>query len=233
MKVLPRLFLYHFFIITPLIAQVIFQKRALLDSLRSDNSSISIVVDIVALVGSTIGSVTNEQRNFLLNNIPTGPYNLWLSSPSYSPKSMLNIILRAVDSTQINDFLREETLEVDGVIISASKIVDTLSMPQTLHFLEYNEIQNSAGAFDDVNRTVAVSPGLSHLRQVRNDLLVRGAPNVNLYTIDNFEATSIIHFGIQGAGRGYVGFINFEFVESYVFSNGGFGVPYGDKVSLC
>ena len=184
-------------------AQQASQKGILHGSLRDGDSGSPIVGGSIVIIGSTIGGITDENGTLLLVNIPPGTYQLRLSSVGYAQEILRNVMVRAGDTTRINGLLREQTIEMEGVVVSGTKIDDAVSMPQSMHYLEYKEIHNSAGAFDDVIRTVSVLPGLSHMRPDRNDLLVRGgAPSENLFLIDKFESPNINHFGIQGAGGG-------------------------------
>ena len=49
--------------------------------------------------------------------------------------------------------------------------------------------------------------------------------------LDNIEIPNINHFGTQGSAGGSLSFVNLDFVQETVFSTGGFGVRYGDRMS--
>jgi hypothetical protein len=49
--------------------------------------------------------------------------------------------------------------------------------------------------------------------------------------VDAIDIPNINHFGTQGSGGGSVSFINLDFIENTTFSSGGFGVPYGERMS--
>ena len=191
----------------------------------------SIPLVTVVIVGSTLGGATNEEGWFIINRIPPGTYELQASAIGYASLIHREIIVRASEETQISFSLVEQSVQVGEVVVTGQQIV-TPNLPVSTQYLTYKEIQNTAGAFDDVVRTVSSLPGVAQSRADRNDLIVRGgAATENLFLVDNIEVPNIDHFGTQGSGGGSVSFVNLEFVENTSFSAGGFGVRYGDKLS--
>jgi hypothetical protein len=196
------------------------------------STSDSLVGANITIVGSTLGTSSSVNGQFRIVSIPPGTYQVRASALGFSVVIQRDVVVRAGEETVLNFRLNEESIQVGEVIVSGTKDPEVAVMPLSTHYLEYKEIHNTAGAFDDVIRTVSVLPGMAQVKPDRNDLLVRGgAPSENLFMIDNIEVPNINHFGMQGNTGGSVSYINFEFIDNFHFSNGGFGVKYGDKLS--
>ena len=191
----------------------------------------SIPLATVVIVGSTLGAATSDEGRFVIAHIPPGTYELQASAIGYAPIIQREIIVRASQQTSVSFSLVEQSVQVGEVLVTGQQTV-TPNLPVSTQYLTYKEIHNTAGAFDDVVRTVSSLPGVAPSRADRNDLIVRGgAATENLFLIDNIELPNIDHFGTQGSGGGSMSFVNLEFVENTSFSAGGFGVRYGDKLS--
>lgn len=207
-------------------------KGILWGSIIDKESRSPVYGGIVIIVGSTLGSTTDDQGRYRITNIPPGTYQVRASSLGYGMTLIRDVSIGESDSTRLDIALTEQLIEVGEVVISGEQIAEQRVIPQTLHHAGYKEIHNTAGAFDDVIRTVAFLPGLAHSQPEHNHLYVRGGSSTeNLFFIDNIEVPNINHFGAQGSTGGSMSFINFEFIEDYSFSNGGFGVNFGDKLS--
>jgi hypothetical protein len=186
----------------------------------------------ITIVGSTLGGVTDDQGKFRITNIPSGTYLIRASVIGYESMVFRNVSIRAADSVVLDIALNEQSIEVGEVVVSSDRFREQDIVPQILHHEEYKEIHNTAGAFDDVARAIAILPGMAHNQPERNHLYVRGGSSTeNLFFVDQLEVPNINHFGAQGSSGGTMSFVNFEFIESVTFSNGGFGAAYGDKLS--
>jgi hypothetical protein len=191
----------------------------------------SIPLATVIVVGSTLGAATDEQGRFVIRQIPPGTYEVQASAVGYAPLIQREVVVSALEETEVSFFLTEQSVQIGEVVVTGKQIV-VPDLPVSTQYLSYKEIQNTAGAFDDVVRTVSSLPGVAQSRADRNDLIVRGGgTSENLFLIDNIEVPNIDHFGTQGSSAGSVSFVNLEFVENTSFSAGGFGVRYGDKLS--
>ena len=191
----------------------------------------SIPLATVVIVGSTLGAATDEQGHFTIRQVPPGTYEVQASAVGYAPLVQRDVVVRASEEAEVSFFLTEQSVQVGEILVTGKQIV-VPDFPVSTEYLSYKEIQNTAGAFDDVVRTVLGLPGVVQSRPDRNDLMVRGGgSSENLFLIDNIEFPNIDHFGTEGTSAGSVSFVNLDFVENASFSAGGFGVRYGDKLS--
>lgn len=206
-------------------------RGTLTGTLSSADTHEPVYGGIIVIVGSTLGGVSDTAGKFSVTGIPPGTYQLRASALGFAPKIIRDVSVTSGGTIRLDIHLKERSIEAGEVLISGTKITDAATT-QSIHRVEYKEMHNTAGAFDDVIRTVSILPGMAHTKPEHNDLFVRGGSSTeNLFFIDNIEVSNINHFGSQGSSGGTMSFINFEFIENFTFSNGGFGVQYGDKLS--
>ena len=191
----------------------------------------SIPLATVVILGSTLGAATNDAGAFNIAKVPAGTYEVRASAVGYATMIRREVVVQAGSKVYVSFPLAKQSVQVAEVLVTGQQTV-TPNLPVSTQYLTYKEIRNTAGAFDDLIRTVSALPGVSQSRADRNDLIVRGgAATENLFLIDNIEVPNIDHFGTQGSSGGSMSFVNLEFVEQTSFSAGGFGVRYGDKLS--
>jgi hypothetical protein len=186
----------------------------------------------VVLLGTTIGTITDVDGKFSINNIPVGMYSARASILGYSPSVRTDIVINNIKPTEISFELTESNIQINEVSVTAEffqKSPDLLLSTQTS---SSEEIRRLPGGFEDVVRAISTLPGVAQAQSGRNDLIVRGgSPGENLYIVDNIEVPNINHFGTQGFSGGPLSYINLDFVDNTTFSSGGFGARYGDRLS--
>ena len=190
-----------------------------------------VIAAAVTLSGTQLGVITDDE-GFTLFDVPPGSYTLNVIRLGYNRVSLPNVVVRQGESTRVKVQMVETDILQGEVTVTAKRYPDLREIPVSTRMLPAVEIRQTAGAFDDVARTVYGLPGIAYTEADRNDLIVRGgAPTENLFLVDNLEVPNINHFGTEGATGGSVSFINLDYVDRTSFSSGGFGVEYGDKLS--
>ena len=186
----------------------------------------------VVIYGSTMGASTNEKGEFSIQRVPPGSYEVMVSALGYASSTQRNVVVIASQNSEIEFVLVEQSIPMNEVFTIGNPSLSAADVPLSTRLLSYKEIQNTAGGFEDIIRTVTIMPGVMQTRIDRNDLSVRGgAASENLFIVDDIEFANVNHFGTQGSGGGSVSFINLDFIENTIFSSGGFGVRYGDRLS--
>jgi hypothetical protein len=186
----------------------------------------------ILLIGSTFGASTDTSGNFHISNFPPGIYEVRVSAVGFSPTVVRGVAVSNSKAVSLSIPLVERLVQMSEVVTVGGQWKNLTELNVSTRFLDYREIQHTAGAFDDVLRTITILPGVAQTRIDRNDLSVRGGSSAeNLQLIDGFEIDNINHFGTQGSGGGTNTFLNLDFVENSFFSVGGFGVRFGDRLS--
>ncbi|MBI9073589.1 MAG: TonB-dependent receptor [Melioribacteraceae bacterium] len=184
------------------------------------------------IVGTTVGTASDENGHYIIKNIQVGSYRLRASAIGFESQIKTDIIVNSARPANINFELSEAVINLDGVVVSSEYFYsDPFEISSTASF-SYEELRRSPGGFEDVIRALSLVPGVAQASAGRNDLVVRGgAPSENLFLVDGFVVPNINHFGGQGLTGGALCFVNLDFVNETSFSSGGFSSIYGDKLS--
>jgi hypothetical protein len=187
----------------------------------------------ISILGSNLGTTTDLDGVFFIDNLNRGTYRLQCNYIGYSPINITDIIVQVNKPVTLSIELMEQLLESETITVSAGYFVEEMMTQTSTLSLSREEIRRFPGGFEDVVRTVSTLPGVAiNNSGGRNDLLVRGGgPSENLFIINNIEIPNINHFGTQGSSSGSLSFINLDFIDDITFSTGGFSVRYGDKMS--
>ncbi len=186
----------------------------------------------VRVVGTRLGAVTDSTGGFVIRRVPAGEYAVRASLVGFLTVTRSDVMVTPVRPAVIRIELGEAPVELEGVGSAAGYFPATPDMPTSASRQSSEEIRRQPGGFEDVLRAVSILPGVARPEPGRNDLIVRGgAPSENLYLLDGIEIPNINHFGTQGSGGGPLSYINLDFVDNTLFSAGGFGPRYGDRLS--
>lgn len=186
----------------------------------------------VIILGTDFGAATNNQGEFLINNVPPNTYQLRASVIGYNSITKTDISVMPGKPAQVEFELTSTTIELENVVVQSDYFNTNPVELNSIKSFNYEEIRRSAGGFEDVVRAVSILPGVAQADPGRNDLIVRGGgPSENLYLINGIPVQNINHFGTQGSTGGPLSYINLDYVEETTFSTGGFSVLNGDKIS--
>ena len=114
---------------------------------------------VVMLKGTTIGVTTENTGHYMIRNVPEGTFTVEVSSVGYKTITR-EVDVRKGRSYEVNFVLEEDYVQIDGVIVSATRSETTRKMSPTL--------VNVVGmdTYDRTNATT-VAQGLSFQPGVR------------------------------------------------------------------
>ncbi|MGL4994299.1 MAG: TonB-dependent receptor [Bacteroidales bacterium] len=186
----------------------------------------------VVIWNSTIGSQTDLDGKFVIEDQKSGNYRLQVSSVGYKTYVSPEFMVGARDEF-VNIELDESSTALGEVQVVADPFKKPAETPLALRVIGFKEIENSAGSNRDISRVVNSFPGVaSSPAGFRNDLIVRGGgPNENRFYLDGIEVPNINHFATQGASGGPVGLINADLVRDVDFYSGAFPGNRGNAMS--
>lgn len=186
----------------------------------------------IQIWGTTIGSVSDYEGNFLFTGLKPGYTELRVSSVGYKP--FISSALLVTNSKQVNIEIPLEELAIDigEVVIKASPFVKKVESPVSVRIIGIDEIEKNPGGNRDISKVILSYPGVSSTPAFRNDVIVRGGgANENRFYVDNVEIPYLNHFSTQGASGGPVGILNVDFVQSVYFLSGAFPASRGNALS--
>ena len=182
--------------------------------------------------GTTIGSTTDFDGNFLFTGVEPGFVRLRVSSVGYEMRLSPEIMVNPNRTANIDIGLQERTVELDAVEVRVSQFERRDESPVSLRRLGIQEIERSPGSNRDISRVIQGLPGVASTPAFRNDVIVRGGgPAENSFFLDGVEIPNINHFATQGASGGPVGILNTDFIREVEMYSGAFPANRGNAMS--
>lgn len=91
----------------------------------------------VLIEGAAIGSSTDLDGNFIIQNVKSGTYNLIISYISYKTRKLENIVVEAGKTVVINTHIEEESVTLGDITIVAERMQNTeISVINTMRNIE-------------------------------------------------------------------------------------------------
>ena len=186
----------------------------------------------IALEGTDLSAVTDEEGRFSIEFMPAGSYTALFRSLGFRPQARTDIIVRPGRITSLDIELERLAVELDGLVVVAGYFPEEETQPNSITAFSGEEIRRAPGSAGDVSRIMASLPSIAKVNDQSNSLIVRGgSPMENSFYIDNIEIPNINHFPTQGASGGPIGLLNVDLIQDVEFRAGGFSSKYGDRLS--
>lgn len=186
----------------------------------------------IIITGTTIGSVSDLDGNFLFTGLKPGYIKLTATSVGFENYTTEEILVTNAKTVYIDVPLKEKTIQLEKVEVKASVFKRVEESPVSLKSLGISEIEKSPGANRDISKVIQALPGVSTSVSFRNDIIVRGGgPSENKFLLDGIEIPNLNHFATQGASGGPVGIINTDFLREVDFYSGAFPASRGNTLS--
>ena len=133
---------------------------------------------VVMLKGTTIGVTTENTGHYMMRNIPEGSFTVEVSAIGYKTQTR-EIKVRKGRSYEVNFTLEEDFVQIDGVIVSATRSETTRRMSPTLVNVVGMDTYNKTNA-TTVAQGLAFQPGI----RVENNCQNCGFQQVRINGLD-------------------------------------------------
>ena len=133
---------------------------------------------VVMLKGTTIGVSTESTGHYMIKNVPEGKFTVEVSAIGYKSQSR-EVNIRRNHSYEINFVLEEDFVQIDGVIVSATRSETTRKMSPTLVNVVGMDIYNKTNS-TTVAQGLAFQPGV----RVENNCQNCGFQQVRINGLD-------------------------------------------------
>ncbi|MDQ3047566.1 MAG: TonB-dependent receptor [Bacteroidota bacterium] len=202
-----------------------------------DSRSPIIAANIILLNSdSLIGTTSDLNGNFRIENIEVGRRAIKVSSIGYEDIFLNNIIVSSGKEVILNIELREKVYTTSEAVeivaeIDKTKANNDLVTVSSRNF-QAEETGRYAGSRGDPSKMVANYAGVSSGNDARNDIIVRGnSPLGVLWRMEGVDIPNPNHFSAQGATGGPVSMLNNNLLGNSDFLTGAFPAEYGNKVA--
>ena len=156
----------------------------------------------VVLVGSNpiIGTATDFDGNFVLNNVPVGRQDFKVTFIGYEEAIAAEVLVGSVKEVILNFELTESLLKLSEISLSNTKgeaINDMATISAKSFSVE--ETKRYAASIGDPARMVQSFAGVSTGDDASNEIIIRGnSPNWLLWRLEGVEIPSPNHFSEEG-----------------------------------
>ncbi|MCF7794174.1 MAG: TonB-dependent receptor [Candidatus Cloacimonetes bacterium] len=184
----------------------------------------------VIINGTNQGALTNKEGYFVINNVPTGKIEFFITNTAYKPQRVIKMIENDADEIFFRVELEKALIKVEGISVNSGKanreintreIVVSNVLRTTKDLTDIPQIADS-----DVFRAIQVLPGVTALSDFSSGLYVRGgSPDQNLILLDDTDVYNPSHFG------GIFSTFNTDAIEQVELMKGGFPAKYGGRLS--
>ncbi|TFH27565.1 MAG: TonB-dependent receptor [Bacteroidia bacterium] len=186
----------------------------------------------IAIYGTSVGSISDLDGNFVFTGLEPGYVELRVSSVGFESYVSEAIQVTNAKKVFLDIPLVEANVELEEVVVKASTFRNIEESPVSLQRISIEEIEKSPGGNRDISKVIQSYPGVASTPAQRNDVIVRGGgPSENTFYLDGIEIPNINHFATQGASGGPIGIINADFLREVNLYTGAFPANKGNALS--
>lgn len=191
----------------------------------------------IALINSDpiVGTITNANGEFRLENIPTGRQGIQVSFIGYHNQYVKNLIVNS--AKEIVLFIElEEKVEITKEVTVVGNYRKDLAINKmasvSARAFTVEETSRYAGSREDVARMATNFAGVSGLNDQRNDIIIRGnTPSGILWRLEDVDIPNPNHFAATGTTGGPIGMLNNNTLRNSDFFTGAFPAEYANVFS--
>jgi hypothetical protein len=227
-------------IVSALFASSVFSqklKQTVRGTITDTDNKLPLIGATVVIAGSDplIGTTTDVNGIFRLENIPVGRIVLKISYLGYEAKTISDIVVNSGKEVVLDLSMQESITKMNEIVVSAFKkkgeAVNEMSQ-LSIHSVTLEETKRFTGGMDDPARVVSSFAGVASTPDGSSDIIVRGnSPKYMQWRLDGAEISSPYHMDDQNASFGALTALNNNLLATSDFYTGAFSSEYGDVLS--
>ncbi|SMO91876.1 Membrane protease YdiL, CAAX protease family [Saccharicrinis carchari] len=198
------------------------------------NESLPFATIVAKSSDPLIGTVTDTEGNFVLENITVGRQAISISMIGYDTYEIKEIMVGSGQIINLNIGMNQSSTGLDEVVVRVNKSTALNSMA-TVSSRQFTveETQRYAGGMDDPARLASSFAGVSNPSISDNGISIRGNnPDGLLWRIEGVEVPNPNHFAnLTIAGGGLMSAISNQVMGNSDFFTGAFPAEYGNASS--
>jgi hypothetical protein len=189
----------------------------------------------VTSLSTPIGTTTNNDGVFRLENVPVGRHTIQFSFIGYKSKIIAELMVTSGKELILNIALKESLAQVEEITVKGFSKDRPQNSMATLSARTFSveEANRYAGGFDDPARLASSFAGVSTGYLDDNGIIVRGnAPKGLLWRLEGAEIPNPNHFAnLSTIGGGGISALSSLMLANSDFYTGAFPAEYGNALS--
>ncbi|MCP4310870.1 MAG: TonB-dependent receptor [Bacteroidetes bacterium] len=180
-----------------------------------------------------LGTTTDDNGLFQLDNIPVGRHSIQVSYVGYRDAVLSEILLGSAKEEVLSIEIAESTESIGEVSVSFKKGEPLNSMATvSSRSFSVEETKRYPVSISDPARMAQVFAGVSITDDAKNEIVIRGnSPNWMLWRLEGIEIPSPNHFAEEGYTSGAVSILSTNMIGVSDFYTGAFPAEYGNALS--
>lgn len=198
---------------------------------------IGVNVTVLATGETMLGSATDIDGNYRIENVPVGRQTLKITYIGYEEQIIPNVLVTAGKEVILNLSLTESISQLSEVVVVANSKDDKTATNNDLALVSarsfnVDDTKRYAGALGDPSRMAANFAGVIGGDDSRNDIVVRGnSPTGMLWQLEGLNIPNPNHFGSLNSTGGPVSMLNNNNLDKSDFMTSAFPAQYGNAVA--
>ena len=192
----------------------------------------------VLLINTKIGVQSDSEGNFILDKIPTGRYQLKISSINYETQTISELLLESGKEMILEIRLQETTNQLQEAIVKASS-ANLSGAVTSIKNITTEQIFRFPGTYLDPARLATAYAGVANSNDQANGMVVRGnSPNGVQWRLEGVEIVNPNHLSNAGTfsdritqNSGGVNILSAQLLGNMNFLTGAFPAEYGNALS--
>jgi len=200
---------------------------------ESHVSLLGAVVRLVADSSFKIGTQTDEEGYFKLENVPIGRRVFAVSYIGYKTMTIPDVMVSSAKEVVLNIELEEAITETKEVVVTVTDKAGSMNEMSSVsaRMFRVEETERYPGSRQDPARMASNFAGVQGNNDTRNDIVVRGnSPSSLLWRLEEVDIPNPNHFSIAGSMGGPISIINNKYLGTSDFMTGAFPAMYGNAV---
>ena len=179
------------------------------------NSQLPLVGANIVIKSTSLGTISDEDGYFSIEDIPNGNYSISASYIGYKTVYLSDIWVRPNAYDFLNVKLEQSVIQIDDITVEENFFEKSLVNEFQSVSFNRDDMRRSPGSGQEITRIINTLPSVASVGENRQDMMVRGGgPTENGFLIDNIYIPSISHFQqADGRSNGPVGIINTDTVS--------------------
>ena len=184
---------------------------------------------------STVSTLTDDQGEFLIKDIPVGRISFFISADGYLDKALTEIYLPAGKELILNIQLEEKiimkTVSLKMKRNEKDKPLNTMTSVSGRQF-SVEETQRFAAAANDPARMAMSYAGVVAADDGNNTIIVRGNnPNGLIWRMEGMDIPNPNHFSNAGTAGGGITILSAQVLANSDFMTSAFAAQYGNGLA--